>query len=65
MNAESVEGATPNFAAWSTENLANYAKDAYTRIKALEAANDQLRVDLRDAMQLLRSASCPPPPSQK
>jgi hypothetical protein len=56
---------TPNFAAWSNENLAKYALDQYLQNIALMEANealrlqikdaaDQHRVNLREAMNLLR-----------
>lgn len=44
----------PNFAAWSLENLSNFATDAYVRMQQQEAAIEQLRLDLRRAMQELR-----------
>jgi len=47
-------GDLPNFAAWQLENLINFAKDAYTRLQEQEAAMEQLRLDLRSAMQELR-----------
>ena len=45
---------TPNFTAWSNENLANFAVAAYLRMQAQDAALEQLRGDLKDAMKLLR-----------
>ena len=44
----------PNFTAWSNENLANCAAAAYLRMQAQDAALEQLRLDLKDAMKLLR-----------
>ena len=44
----------PNFAAWSNENLANFAKDAYLRMQQQQDAIMQLRGDLKDAMVELR-----------
>jgi hypothetical protein len=44
----------PNFAAWSNENLAKFAKDAYLRMQAQQDAIMQLRGDLKDAMVELR-----------
>ena len=44
----------PNFAAWSNENLANFAKDAYLRMQAQQNAIEQLRGDFKDAMAELR-----------
>lgn len=45
---------TPNFTAWSNENLANFAVAAYLRLQAQDAALEQLRGDLKDAMKMLR-----------
>ena len=44
----------PNFAAWSNENLANFAKDSYLRMQQQQDAIMQLRGDLKDAMVELR-----------
>jgi hypothetical protein len=44
----------PNFAAWSNENLAKFALEAYLRLQAQQDAIEQLRGDLKDAMQLVR-----------
>ena len=44
----------PNFAAWSNEDLANFAKDAYLRMQQQQDAIMQLRGDLKDAMVELR-----------
>lgn len=44
----------PNFASWQHELLAQFARDSYRRIKQLEEANEQLRLDLKDAMKLTR-----------
>ena len=48
---------TPNFAAWSNENLAKFALEAYLRLQAQQDALEQLRGDLKDAMQLVRANS--------
>lgn len=45
---------TPNFAAWSNENLASFAKDSYLRMQQQQDAIMQLRGDLKDAMAQLR-----------
>ena len=45
---------TPNFAAWSNENLAKFALEAYLRLQAQQDTLEQLRGDLKDAMQLVR-----------
>jgi hypothetical protein len=44
----------PNFAAWSHENLAKFAEEAYARIKQQQEALEQSRLDLKDAMKLVR-----------
>lgn len=44
----------PNFAAWSNENLANFAYDAYERMQAQQEAIMQLQGDFKDAMVQLR-----------
>jgi hypothetical protein len=44
----------PNFAAWSNENLAKFAKDAYLRMQAQQEAIEQLQGDFKDAMVELR-----------
>ena len=45
---------TPNFAAWSNENLANFAKDSYLRMQQQQEAIEALKNDLNFAMQELR-----------
>jgi hypothetical protein len=44
----------PNFAAWERTTLDRFALDAYLRLQAQQEALEQLRGDLRDAMNLLR-----------
>ena len=44
----------PNFAAWSNENLAKFAKDAYLRMQQQQDAIMQLQGDFKDAMIELR-----------
>jgi hypothetical protein len=44
----------PNFAAWSNENLANFAKDSYLRMQQQQEAIEALKNDLNFAMQELR-----------
>jgi hypothetical protein len=44
----------PNFAAWERTTLDRFALDAYLRLQAQQEALEQLRQDLRDAMNLLR-----------
>jgi hypothetical protein len=43
-----------NFKTWSQESLADFASDAFKRIKEQDDAIEQLRKDLSDAMKLLR-----------
>ena len=45
---------SPNFKTWSHENLANFAAECYARLVAEQQANEQLRLDLKDAMKLAR-----------
>ena len=45
---------TPNFSAWQHDTLAKFATEAYARLQAEQQANEQLRLDLKDAMKLLR-----------
>jgi len=44
----------PNFAAWSNQNLANFAKDSYLRMQQQQEAIEALKNDLNFAMQELR-----------
>ena len=44
----------PNFAAWTNENLAKFAADAYKRLQEQQDALEQLRGDLKDAMKEIR-----------
>ena len=44
----------PNFAAWERQTLDSFALDAYLRLQAQQEALEQLRGDLRDAMNLIR-----------
>ena len=46
---------TPNFSAWTNENLAKFALEAYVRLQAQQDAIEQLRGDLKDAMEQIRS----------
>jgi hypothetical protein len=45
---------TPNFAAWSNENLVKFAYEAYDRMQAQQEAIMQLQGDFKDAMIQLR-----------
>ena len=44
----------PNFAAWSNENLAKFAKDAYLRMQEQHEIIEQYRWDFKYAMIELR-----------
>jgi hypothetical protein len=44
----------PNFAAWSNENLANFAKDAYLKMQEQQDVIEALKNDLSFAMKELR-----------
>lgn len=44
----------PNFAAWNPDTLVRFAQDAYVRMQEQEEGLAQLRLDLKDAMQMLR-----------
>ena len=43
---------TPNFASWQHDTLAKFATEVYIRLQNEQAANEQLRMDLKDAMKL-------------
>ena len=45
---------TPNFATWQHDTLAKFAHEVYIRLQDEQAANEQLRLDLKDAMTLAR-----------
>jgi hypothetical protein len=45
---------TPNFAAWSNENLAKFANDSHLRMKEQQEAIEALKNDLNFAMKELR-----------
>lgn len=49
----------PNFSAWTNENLAKFALEAYVRLQAQQDAIEQLRGDLKDAMRLVRQLRQP------
>ena len=44
----------PNFAAWSHENLAKFAEEAYTRLREQQEALEQANANFKDAMCELR-----------
>jgi hypothetical protein len=45
---------TPNFKSWTNENLVNFAAECYAKLLAEQSANEQLKIDLKDAMKLAR-----------
>lgn len=45
---------TPNFASWEHDTLAKFATECYLRLQDEQAANEQLRRDLKDSMKLAR-----------
>jgi hypothetical protein len=45
---------TPNFMSWQYDTLAKFATEVYIRLQDEQAANEQLRMDLKDAMKLAR-----------
>ena len=45
---------TPNFATWQHDTLAKFAAEVYAKLQAEQAANEQLRLDLKDAMRMAR-----------
>jgi hypothetical protein len=45
---------SPNFASWQNDTLVQFAIDVYARLVAEQEANEQLRLDLKDAMKLAR-----------
>jgi hypothetical protein len=47
---------TPNFAAWSNENLANFAAEAYIRMQELQEENEHLKLDAKAALEAARKA---------
>lgn len=52
--AQQIKQDVPNFAAWSIPTLVSFAQDAYVRMQEQEGAIEQLRLDLKDAMRMLR-----------
>jgi hypothetical protein len=44
----------PNFSTWQLDTLAKFAAEVYARLQAEQAANEQLRLDLKDAMRMAR-----------
>jgi hypothetical protein len=51
---------SPDFATWSQSNLAKYAAEQYQQNIELREALEQVRLDLKDAMALLRRTNKEP-----
>jgi hypothetical protein len=47
---------TPNFAAWSNQNLANFCTEAYIRMQELQEENEHLKLDAKAALEAARKA---------
>jgi len=45
---------TPNFETWSTQNLANFAAEAYIRMQELQEENEHLKLDAKAALEAAR-----------
>lgn len=43
-----------DFLTWQHDTLAKFAHDCYTQLLAEQEANKQLRLDFKEAMQLVR-----------
>ena len=44
----------PNFETWQRDNLVRICQDCYAALLAEQSANEQLRLDLKDAMKMAR-----------
>jgi hypothetical protein len=45
----------PDFKTWSPDTLAQFAQDCYLALLQEKDANEQLRLDFKDAMKLART----------
>ena len=45
---------TPNFAAWSNKNLADFATEAYIRMQEQQEEIEHLRLDAKAALEAAR-----------
>ncbi len=45
----------PDFASWQTTNLVNFAHDAYAKLREQDDQLQQMRQDLKTAMEAYRS----------
>lgn len=48
---------TPNFTTWAPDTLVKYAQEQYQENIDLRHALEQVRLDLKDAMKLVREAN--------
>ena len=46
----------PNFAAWTTENLAKFAREAYARMRLQQEEIENLKLDAKAALEAARRA---------
>jgi hypothetical protein len=46
----------PNFAAWSNQNLADFATEAYIRMQEMQEENEHLKLDAKAALEAARRA---------
>jgi len=46
----------PNFAAWTNENLAKFAKEAYARMLLQQEEIEHLKLDAKAALEAARKA---------
>jgi hypothetical protein len=46
----------PNFAAWTNENLAKFATEAYLRMQAQQEEIENLKLDAKAALEAARKA---------
>ena len=50
------EKVTPNFTIWQHATLVKFATESFSRLIDLEEANESLRRDLKDALNLVRES---------
>lgn len=56
MNTDSSPKNEPDFPAWKLETLAKFAQDAWLKMREQEAEIEQLRLDLKTALNAYREA---------
>ncbi len=54
MNTDSQQKNEPDFPAWKLETLAKFAQDAWLKMREQEAEIEQLRQDLKMALNAYR-----------